>query len=256
MTGVGTFALRPPSLAGEVERRLLVNYRVDPTVIGRLLPPGFRPQIVDGYAVAGICLIRLGSMRPRGLPAWVGLRSENAAHRVAVEWDSTRGIQTGVYIPRRDSNSPVNVLVGGRLFPGEHHRADFDVSESTERMRVAFAARDGSAEVSVAVGITDQLRGSRLFADVAAASAFFERGSVGYSGTRDPGRFDGLALRTNAWRVDPAEVLEAHSSFFSDRSAFPDGSAQLDCALVMRRVPVTWEPLTPLEPTASTVGSS
>ena len=247
--------MRSPNLAGEVERRLLINYRVDPSVIAPQLPLPFRPQIVDGSAVAGICLIRLGSMRPRGLPKWVGVRSENAAHRVAVEWDSPGGIETGVYIPRRDSNSVINVLVGGRLFPGEHHRADFDVSESVDQIHVAFAARDGSADVNVTVGIKDELRGSQLFADVAAASAFFERGSVGFSGTHDPNRFDGLALHTNAWRVDPAEVLEAHSSFFSDRSAFPEGSAQLDCALVMRRIPVTWEPLAPLRLSTTTIGS-
>lgn len=247
--------MRPPNLAGVVERRLLVNYRVDPTVIARQLPPPFRPQIVDGFAVAGICLIRLGSMRPRGLPKWVGLGSENAAHRVAVEWDSPGGTETGVYIPRRDSDSAINVIVGGRLFPGEHHRADFDVSESSDQIHVGFAARDGSAEVSVKVSISDNLEGSELFADVADASAFFERGSVGYSGTHDPTRFDGLALQTNAWRVDPAEVLEAHSSFFADTSAFPAGSAQLDCALVMRQIPVTWEALPSLRVPATTVES-
>ena len=86
-----------PLLAGEIERRILVNYRVDPAAVGRVLPAPFRPQTIHGYAVAGICLIRLGSMRPRFLPAWAGLRSENAAHRIAVEWDTPAGTKTGVY---------------------------------------------------------------------------------------------------------------------------------------------------------------
>jgi hypothetical protein len=190
-------------------------------------------------------------MRPRGLPSWVGLRSENAAHRVAVEWDSPTGVQAGVYIPRRDSNSLVNVAVGGRLFPGEHHRASFEVAESPSEIRVAFAARDGSADVSVVVRVEEELAGSTLFGDVTSASAFFERGTTGFSATHDPDRFDGLALHTTAWRVDPGKVLQAHSSFFSDASAFPEGSVQLDCALVMRRIPVTWEALAPLRaPTA------
>jgi hypothetical protein len=49
--------------------------------------PPFRPQLVHGWAVAGICLIRLGRLRPSRVPSAVGLRSENAAHRIAVEWD-------------------------------------------------------------------------------------------------------------------------------------------------------------------------
>ena len=92
-----------PVLAGVVDRRLLINYSVDPGVIAAILPRPFRPQLVRGRAVAGICLIRLRNMRPAGLPSWIGLTSENAAHRVAVEWDGPDGIRNGVYIPRRDS---------------------------------------------------------------------------------------------------------------------------------------------------------
>ena len=51
--------MRLPNLEGLVERRLLVNYRVDPEVATRLLPSPFRLQLVNGWAVAGICLIRL-----------------------------------------------------------------------------------------------------------------------------------------------------------------------------------------------------
>src|SRR5690242_8636498 len=114
-----------------VERRLLVNYRVDAEYAVRQLPPGFRPQLVNGYAVAGICLLRVGQVRPSvlGFGDW-GLCSENAAHRYAVEWDSPSGPTTGVYIARRDSGSVLNVLAGGRVFPGAHGRATFDVTET------------------------------------------------------------------------------------------------------------------------------
>lgn len=169
-----------PELQGEIERRLLVNYRVDPEAIGRVLPHPFRPQLVEDAAVAGICLIRLGRMRPRRTPAWLGLRSENAAHRIAVEWDTPNGPKTGVYIPRRDSDSWVNTLVGGRAYPGEHHRAEFDVTETHDAVRVAYTSRDGSAHVDVAVQVTEQLDHSHLFADVHEASAFFETGAIGY----------------------------------------------------------------------------
>ena len=235
-----------PSLSGEIERRLLVNYRVDPAVIGPLLPAPFRPQLVDGAAVAGICLIRLGAMRPTGLPAWIGRRSENAAHRVAVEWDAPDGTKTGVYIPRRDTDSMLNVAVGGRLYPGQHHRARFRVRESETQVAIAFAAQDGSVDVDVAVRVTAELAGSKIFTDVSAASEFFERGSLGYSATDQTQRLDGLQLQTNAWKVEPVEVLSARSSYFDDAAVFPPGSVALDCALIMRHVPVRWSALPPL----------
>ena len=242
-----------PEIQGEIERRLLVNYRVDPEAIRRVLPHRFRPQLVGDAAVAGICLIRLGRMRPGHAPQWLGLRSENAAHRVAVEWDTPEGPRTGVYIPRRDSDSGVNILLGGRIYPGEHHRARFTVIETDQDVEVAYTSLDGSAHVDVSVHITDELNDSQLFADVEDASGFFKAGSIGYSATSQPQRFDGLQLKTSAWRIEPTSVIHARSSFFDHRAAFPAGTAELDSALIMRRVPVAWEPLASLRGEAEPV---
>src|SRR5690242_5749752 len=196
--------MRVPNLRGEIERRLLVNYSIDPDVARRHLPAPFRPQLQQGYAVAGICLIRLGSMRPVGLPGAVGLRSENAAHRFSVEWDDpVEGRRAGVYIPRRDSDSRLSVLLGGRVFPGEHHHASFDVRESADDLHVAYDADDGSAHVSVDVTVEPGLGCSALFGSLGEASRFFEQGALGYSATRTEGTFDGLRLLTSAWKVEP-----------------------------------------------------
>ncbi len=43
-----------------IERRLLVNYRIQPEFVAALLPRPFRPQLISGLAVGGVCLIRLG----------------------------------------------------------------------------------------------------------------------------------------------------------------------------------------------------
>ncbi|MEV6521798.1 DUF2071 domain-containing protein [Longispora sp. NPDC051575] len=216
-----------------VERRLLVNYRVAPGAVAPLLPTGMRPQIVNGWAVAGICLIRLGRVRPAGLPDWFGLRSENAAHRIAVEWDGGGG----VYIPRRDTGSALNALAGGRVFPGVHHRVRFDVEEHGADLRVAYTGP--GIEVSATGRVTAELTGSALFADLAEASEFFRRGSVGYSAA-DGTHVDGLALETASWRIEPVELGAAWSSYFEDPARFPAGTAVLDSALVMRNLPATW----------------
>ncbi|MGV9267339.1 DUF2071 domain-containing protein [Kitasatospora sp. NPDC003701] len=235
--------MRQPRLSSVVERRLLVNYRIDPDIARRLLPSPLRPQLVRGHAVGGVCLLRLGSVRPSGLPGALGLRSENAAHRIAVEWDGPDGVETGVYIPRRDTGSRVNAWAGGRLFPGEHGRADFDVRETSDRLQVAYATRDGEARVDVTVDLADELRGSGLFADLAEASRFFQDGAKGYSATGAGRHLDGMQVHTDAWRVEAGLVRSAASSFFDDPDRFPPGTATLDCALVMRNVPVGWRPL-------------
>ena len=234
--------MRPPCLSSVIERRLLVNYRVDPEAAAALLPSSLRPQRIGGWAVAGICLIRLGQVRPSWFPGVIGARSENAAHRIAVEWDGPDGVETGVYIPRRDSGSALNVMLGGRLFPGMHYRARFDVREMGQDLHVAYASRDGSTRVSVDVSTVEHVPGSELFADLEAASEFFRHGSMGFSARRDGPGLDGLRLVTGSWRMAPVEARAVRSTFFEDRGRFPPGSETLDCALLMREIAATWSP--------------
>ena len=49
----------------------------------------------------------------------------------------------GEFIPRRDTSSALNTMVGGRLFPGMHHRARFDVPENGDHVAVDLRSLDG-----------------------------------------------------------------------------------------------------------------
>jgi Uncharacterized conserved protein (COG2071) len=227
-------------MEGVIARRLLVNYRVAPDVLAALLPAPFRPQVVGGCGVAGICLIGLRAVRPRGLPAALGLASENAAHRIAVEWVEGGGVRRGVYIPRRDTSSRVNVLVGGRLFPGVHQRAQFTIRDAADGIAVTLASADGRTRVEVQGRQCAAMPADSVFGSLAAASAFFEGGALGYSAGRHVGAHDGLELRTESWAVAPFAVERVASSFFDDPAVFPAGSAAFDCALLMRNVPHEW----------------
>ena len=238
--------MRHPRLAAVVERRLLINYRADPVVVAALLPDRLRPQLVSDVAVVGVCFMRLGRLRPLGWPSAFSVSSESAAHRIAVEWDDADGTRSGVYIPRRDSSSPLSVVAGGRLFPGVHHRADFDVAETDDSFRVAFSARDGSASAAVAATMSPTL-GGRLFSGAEDASAFFQAGAVGFSPLRAGCGLKGVELRTDRWAIEPVKVEHAESTFFTDPKRFPPGSVELDCGLVMRQVPVTWAPVGTLD---------
>jgi hypothetical protein len=243
-------------MSSVIERRLLVNYRVYPEVAARLLPAPQRPQLVNSWAVAGICLIRLGRPRPSRVPGWAGMRTENAAHRIAVEWDGPEGRQCGVYIPRRDSDSLATVLAGARMFGGEYHRASFDVRETARDLHLAFASMDGTAHVSIDVSVAQRLPGSALFAGVEEASDFFRNGSAAFSATRDISRLHGMQLHADGWVVQPAEVQAVSSSFFDDARLFPPGSATLDSALLMRNIPATWSAIQgPTFPASSTTTS-
>jgi hypothetical protein len=233
--------MRLPVIHGLIRRRLLVNFRVDASVMQRYLPAPFRPKLYGGFAIAGICLIRLEEIRPVWLPKWCGIASENAAHRVAVLWDSASGEQCeGVFIPRRDTSSCLNHLAGGRIFPGEHHLAEFNVSDDGSRVSISVRSRDGKMSLRVSGCETDSLPKGTCFDSLATLSSFFEGGSVGYSTTRDCCRLDGIRLKTDVWQVRPLAVELVESTFFADESVFPKGSVMFDNALIMRDIPHQW----------------
>jgi len=233
--------MRLPVIHGLIRRRLLVNFRVDAEVMSRFLPSPFRPKLHRGYAIAGICLIRMEQIRPARLPAFLGVSSENAAHRIAVQWDEPSGVEReGVYIPRRDTGSWLNHITGGRIFPGEHHLAGFTVTDDGANIAMSIRARDGGMAVQLRARESDALPASSCFKSLAESSAFFEGGSVGYSVTRDCCRFDGLRLRTEGWKVRPLAVEHVESSFFANEAAFPAGSVVFDHALIMRDLPHEW----------------
>jgi Uncharacterized conserved protein (COG2071) len=232
-----------PTMHGLIDRRMLVNFRVRPEVAGALLPPFFRPKLVRGWAMAGICLIRVKDIRPRGFPAWFGVSSENAAHRIAVEWGANGAMREGVFIPRRDTSSRLQTFVGGRVFPGQHHHANFDVAEHDDNLRLWMNSRDDATAVELHARVATELPAGSVFKSLDEASDFFARGGVGYSATDTPGCCDGLELCTDGWRVKPLKVLTVKSSFFDDEKIFPGGSIEFDCALLMRNIPHEWRAL-------------
>ena len=232
--------MRVPVVRGVIDRRILVNYRIDPEVLAKVLPAPFRPKLVGDRGIGGVCLIRLKDIRPRFVPALMGIDSENAAHRFAVEWDQDGRRGEGVYIPRRDTSSWANVAAGGRLFPGIHHRARFRVAESDDHYRVALDSKDGETHLLVDGRLCSRLPAGSVFGSLGRASDFFERGSLGYSRGATPGRFDGLELHSHRWRVEPLEVSQVESSYFEDTKLFPAGSVEFDSALLMRNIDHEW----------------
>src|SRR6185436_15285519 len=101
--------------------------------------------------------------------------------RTAVEWDEHGETRSGVYVRRRDTNSWLNSFAGGRLFPGVHHHATFDVRETADQLSVSLKSDDDDTSMLVKCHTTDRLPTTSLFQTIDEASAFFASGSLGYS---------------------------------------------------------------------------
>lgn len=234
--------MKLPVIHGYIDRRILVNFTVEPEAVQSLLPAPFRPKIYKDKAIAGICLIRLKHIKPKGWPDFTGISSENGAHRIAVEWEENGITKEGVYIPRRDTSSRLNAFAGGRLFPGKHHLADFHVREADGHFHIDFTSSDKTS-ISIDARNTSEFPATSVFGTLENASAFFEGGAVGYSPNSQQS-LDGLKLQTYQWKVSPLRMLQVASSFFENTAVFKKGSVAFDNALLMTQTEHEWHALT------------
>lgn len=238
-----------PAIQGIIRRRILLNYRVAPELAAGILPTNFRPKIFDEHAIAGICLIRLEQVRPKGLPSLVGISSENSAHRIAVEWEDAEGRpQEGVFVPRRDTDSLLNSLAGGRVFPGVHHRSKFSVRDIGGKISMTVETSDSDVPlVDFEAEETPEFPADSVFPSLDESSRFFEAGCIGYSSRPNSCTMDGLLLKVPEWEVTPLSVRRITSSFYDDRNIFPADRIRFDHALLMRDIRHEWHS----EPTMS-----
>lgn len=223
-------------VTGIIDHRILLNFRIDPEVMNRNLPDEFTPKVVNGFAIGGICQVSLSKMRAKGLPSIVGMRSHNAAHRIAV--NSSQG--EGVFVTRRDTNSWLNTMSGRRLFPGVYSKANFDVLVSGDLYSVRIENKEKGVIMSICAEVAPELQDGSIFHTTEDVSDFFKTGNIGWSSREESSQFDAIELETTEWRMEPLKVRESFSASFSDTSRFPQDSVQFDSAMIMRNLQHSW----------------
>jgi hypothetical protein len=233
-----------PLIRGVIARRMLLNFRADADVVQRLLPAPLQVDQQLGHAIVGVCLIRLENLRPQGVPGPFGLSSENMAHRVAIRYPGSDGNRPGVFVWRRETDQRLVELLGGRLFPGVHHHARFQVSESQNHLAMDVTSDDGKADVHFSARVLGEWRHTPSFGSFDEVSEFFRKGDCGFSCSLRGDELEGLQLKMLKWEMVPMEIESQHCAFYADSQRFPAGSLDFDCGLLMRGLPHEWHQLT------------
>lgn len=225
------------AVEGRIERRLLVNLRVDPDAIAAVLPAPLRPLTIDGWAMAGMCLIRFTDLRPARVPRALGLTTENLAHRFAVEWDHDGALRAGVWIPERHTSSRLTAALGGRAFPAVHALADFHVHDTGDSISIDVL-RNHAVVASVRCTTATRPPDGSVFTSTATATQFFRDGSAGIAPARR-GASHVVDLATGDWDLQPLRLVDARSSVL-DALLPPGSSCEWDSAFVVRDGACTW----------------
>lgn len=229
-----------PVLNGTIDRRILINYRVKPEVVKALLPPHLEPLVVNGYASAGICLLRLKNIGLKYSPSFLRITSENVAHRFLVKWKTNGEDHFGVYIPRRDTDSILNVVLAGKFFAWPHYLADFSTEESGNDYNIRVKSRDPNGSLFVSAHRTNTFPENSMFDSMEHASLCFQRSTFGISPAAVSDAFKVMELKTKSWTVSPISVDVLASNYFENKNLFPVGSIAFDNALFMEGIEHEW----------------
>ena len=94
--------------------------------------------------------------------------------------------------------------------------------------------------MSISAKVASELPVGSVFGCTGEVSDFFKTGNIGWSAREDEREFDSIELTTTEWRMEPLEVRESYSAYFSDTLQFPAGSVEFDSAMIMRDLKHSW----------------
>jgi hypothetical protein len=232
--------MKLPVLDGIIDRRILLNYRVNPKVIKSLLPHHLDPIVINGYASACICLLRLKNIGIKYSLPFLRITSENAAHRFLIKWIDNGKEMHGVYIPRRDTDSVLNVWLAGKLFSWPHYMAKFEVQKGRGSYCLEMKSKDASSELQIKAELANVFPAVSMFDSLEHASACFQKCAVGISLSQKPNQLKVIQLKTRTWLVTPLHVQELRSSYFENSDLFPTDQIHFDNALLMENIEHEW----------------
>lgn len=219
-----------------VDRQLLINFRMDPAIVRQFLPVGVEPRVIHGFAIGGICVVRLNK---RKLGPLIRIReSENVAHRFAICPPAATSHESQasscVYVCRAHTSSRWNSFLGNRILAGRYHRANIDVEESPEVIRVKMTSRDKSSQLSFS-GVTGCGHPMEsIFSSIGEALRFLEQCSIRRAIESRSSGSNGISHRVSWKQLVPLRTQGLETSFFYDESRFPAGSIEFDSAFILR----------------------
>jgi hypothetical protein len=224
-----------PILEGTIARRLVLNFRADPKDLAPLVPAPLTIEVINGYAVFGVCLIKLEKVRMKGMPRVFGVSAESMAHRIAVK--------EGVFIWRRDTGQRLMSTFGGRLFPGIFQPAHFHVEETKDEISMQIQTKNGEADTRLRARYGVPWKATPVFPTLEQASRFLEVGNCGFSCARAPAKLEGMRLETQRWKVESLHVEDFQSRYLDGLSVKVGQRFEFDHALSMHNIPHQWHEL-------------
>lgn len=209
----------PLTMAGRIERCWLFSYRTPSEEVRKVLPGTLEPVTYEGFAFWNLVICRVAAMRPRFVPAALGISYWHVAYRVPVRFRSGRGWIEGLYFVRSDCDSFGITCTGNIMTDFNFHRASIEVEDRGEA-GIEIHSKQASARVELANETPSILETGSPFPDLAFADRFLKYKPAALSVLPD-GKVRVLKVvrDENKWRNRLVRVKRAEWDFLKNREA-------------------------------------
>ena len=214
----------PFTVRGRIRRCWLFTWRTPEETVRSLVPAPLVPETHRGFAFWNVVVCEISGMRPRALPASLGIGYWHAAYRLHVRARVAHGREVeGLHFIRSDCDRSIVAALGNVLTDFHFHTARIAVRETAGAVDGRIEVADASARFRIDRRAAPQLSAGSPFASVAEAAAFLKYKPCGLS----PAGRDGLnAVRIvreeNAWQSRVVAVAEQSWEFFAGRDVTPE----------------------------------
>jgi hypothetical protein len=187
----------PLSVRARFEFVLSVTYAFPPEILSQFLPNGLRLDEWNGLGFLAAAFVQARHMRPALLPKFIGRSYFFGGYRVFCRYVTRQGRELrGLRIIRSDTDKGLMVAVGDLLTHYNYHLAEVDLEQSSDRIRVRIASRDGHGDVD-------------LSANIAPTGEFLPEGSP-FSNPHDAKHFVGPMPYTFAEESETRSIIRIH----------------------------------------------
>jgi uncharacterized protein YqjF (DUF2071 family) len=214
----------PFTIRGTIDRCWLFTYQAPEEEARALLPRRLELVTRAGCAFWSVVLCHLSHMRPKPLPAFLGISYWHVAYRLYVRFHPASGPPVeGLYFLRSDCDRALMTRTGNLLTNYNFHTAGIEVVQEPARVCLSVRSPDARAAATIDREQPPRLPAHSAFASLDEAAAFLKYQPRGISITPD-GKASIVAIQRDeaAWRSRLVTVVEAQWQFFEGKTVRPE----------------------------------
>lgn len=226
----------PFAVEAHLARTTVLTYAAPAAALQPLLPPCLALDTYGGAGFVAVAMVQTQSLRPRGLPAWLGQDFFLIGYRLLVRYRTRAGKRLrGLYILRSETDRRRMALLGNLLT--NYRYAHVSIAQESRPDQQRIYSPDTGLDVRVAepAGPEPALPPGSPFTDWAQARRF--AGPLPFTFAWHPPQVVIVQGQREFWTPRPVQVQAARVPFLAQLP----GPLTLASAFVTEDIPYHWQ---------------